>query len=72
MVRSKKGTLLDIGFGTGVLTKKINDDGYDITGMDFSQRMIEIAKEKMPKAELIKHDFTDLCLCGYCCGALFY
>lgn len=30
-------------------------DGYDI---DFSQRMIEIAKEKMPLASLIKYDFS--------------
>lgn len=58
IVRGKTGTVLDIGFGTGVLTKKLYDDGYDITGIDFSQRMIEIAQEKMPTAKLIQYDFT--------------
>lgn len=59
IVRAKRGTLLDIGFGTGVLTKKLFDDGYTITGIDFSERMIEIAKEKMPNSELIQYDFTN-------------
>jgi len=58
IVRGKTGTILDIGFGTGVLTKKLYDDGYNITGIDFSQRMIEIAQEKMPTAKLIQYDFT--------------
>lgn len=50
--------ILDIGFGTGVLTQKLYQDGYEIFGMDFSEKMIEIAKGKMPKATLIKHDFS--------------
>lgn len=58
IVKSKVGSLLDIGFGTGVLTKRLYDDGYVITGVDFSQRMIEIAKDKMPNANLLCHDFT--------------
>ncbi|HPF53165.1 MAG TPA: class I SAM-dependent methyltransferase [Eubacteriales bacterium] len=50
--------ILDIGFGTGVLTLKLCNMGCNITGVDFSQRMVEIARERMPKAELILHDFT--------------
>lgn len=50
--------ILDIGFGTGVLAKKLYDDGYTIYGMDFSEKMIEIAREKMPQAHLIQHDFS--------------
>ncbi|QQY79663.1 putative AdoMet-dependent methyltransferase [Keratinibaculum paraultunense] len=55
--RKEKAKILDIGFGTGVLTKKLYDDGYKIYGIDFSQRMIEIAKEKMPLAKLFQYDF---------------
>lgn len=54
-----KAKILDIGFGTGVLTKKLYDDGYKIWGIDFSQKMIDIASKKMPKAKLLQHDFTN-------------
>jgi len=55
--KKDKAKVLDIGFGTGVLTKKLYDDGYEIYGIDFSQRMIDIAREKMPSAKLIQYDF---------------
>lgn len=50
--------ILDIGFGTGILTKKLYDDGYEIWGIDFSEKMIKISKEKMPEVKLIQYDFT--------------
>lgn len=50
--------VLDIGFGTGVLSCRLYENGYDITGIDFSERMIRIAQEKMPAARLIQHDFS--------------
>jgi|SRR5690554_5498863 len=56
--RKEKAKVLDVGFGTGVLTKKLYDGGYEIYGIDFSQRMIEIAREKMPLAKLIQYDFS--------------
>lgn len=56
--RKEKARILDIGFGTGVLTKKLYDDGYEIYGVDFSERMIEIAKEKMPSSKLFQHNFS--------------
>ena len=56
--KKEKAKILDIGFGTGVLTKKLYDDGYEIYGIDFSEKMIEIAKEKMPLAKLVQYDFS--------------
>ena len=50
--------VLDIGFGTGVLTRKLYADGYEISGMDFSEQMLSIARAKMPEADLIRHDFS--------------
>lgn len=50
--------LLDIGFGTATLTAKLYEAGCDITGIDFSQKMIDIAQPKMPAARLIRSDFT--------------
>ena len=51
--------ILDIGFGTGILAKKLYDDGYNIYGIDFSNEMLKKAKQKMPNAELLHFDFTD-------------
>lgn len=53
-----KGKLLDIGFGTGVLMKKLYDDGYQVTGIDFSERMLAHARAKMPEANLVLADFA--------------
>lgn len=51
-------SVLDIGFGTGMLTQRLYADGYRISGLDFSQRMIELAQAKMPDAKLLRHDFA--------------
>lgn len=58
VIKNKFGDILDIGFGTAVLTKKLYDRGFKIFGIDFSEKMIKCAEEKMPNAELIKADFT--------------
>lgn len=50
--------ILDVGFGTGQLTHRLYQDGYTIFGLDFSERMIAIARRKMPRAKLLQHDFT--------------
>ena len=50
--------VLDIGFGTGTLTRKLYENGCVIYGQDFSSRMIEMALEKMPDAHLYQGDFT--------------
>ena len=51
-------TVLDIGFGTGTLTTKLYDWGCMIYGQDFSQRMIDLAKAKMPQAHLYQGNFS--------------
>lgn len=51
-------SILDIGCGTAVLTSRLYDCGCDVTAIDFSERMLEIALSKMPQAELIRYDFS--------------
>jgi ubiquinone/menaquinone biosynthesis C-methylase UbiE len=41
-------TVLDAGRGTGYLSKKLHDRGARVTVMDFSERMIEIARAHNP------------------------
>ena len=58
--------VLDIGFGTATLAKRLYDCGNEIFGQDFSRRMIEIAAEKMSGAHLYEGDFSK----GLCSGLL--
>ncbi|MGH4119517.1 class I SAM-dependent methyltransferase [Clostridium sp.] len=58
-VRIKEdANVLDIGIGTGILSTQLYNNGYNITGIDFSSNMIDIAKQKMPQATLINQDFS--------------
>lgn len=58
-VMSKPGAaVLDLGFGTGNLTRRLWEGGCQVYGMDFSPRMIELAREKMPGAHLCQGDFA--------------
>lgn len=51
-------TVLDIGFGTGTLTALLYEQGCHIYGQDFSPRMLELARQKMPGAQLYQGDFS--------------
>lgn len=55
-LKSKK--VLDIGFGTGTLTSRLYEKGIEIYGQDFSKEMFDIAKGKMPNANLYSKDFS--------------
>lgn len=50
--------VLDIGFGTGTLAGQLYQQGCDVVGQDFSSRMIQLAQEKMPRAQLYQGDFS--------------
>ena len=50
--------ILDIGFGTGVLTARLYEQGCRIFGQDFSSAMIELAQQKMPEAILVQGNFA--------------
>lgn len=53
-------TLLDLGIGTGEQTKKYAQQGIAVTGVDFSPKMIELAKRNLPDAKFIESDFESL------------
>ncbi|MEE1313701.1 MAG: class I SAM-dependent methyltransferase [Lachnospiraceae bacterium] len=45
------GLLLDLGCGTGNITQRLAESGYDMIGIDNSSEMLEIAQEKSLKAK---------------------
>lgn len=58
VLESSPKNILDIGFGTGTLTTKLYEQGCNIYGQDFSDKMVELAKNKMSNSELFKGDFS--------------
>ena len=59
VLQKERPAVLDLGFGTGVLTAKLWEAGCRVWGQDFSPRMIELAREKMPGAVLVQGDFSE-------------
>ena len=50
-VTARRGArVLDLGFGTAVLASRLYDAGCEVSGQDFSTRMVGIAREDAPGA----------------------
>ena len=52
------GLVLDLGCGTGVMTELLAEAGYDMTGIDFSEEMLEAAVERREQSG---HETLYLC-----------
>ena len=56
--------LLDLGCGPGIYAEKFDDDGFTVTGIDFSKRSIEYAKKSAAltgrKIEYIYQNYLDI------------
>ncbi|MDR6225222.1 class I SAM-dependent methyltransferase [Desmospora profundinema] len=51
--------ILDLCCGTGGLAKKLTEDGWDVTGVDGSASMLEIARREAPRARFQQADAQD-------------
>lgn len=56
----KNGKILDVGCGPGQFSKYMTDKGFVVTGVDFLNQMIEIAKTKAPAVEFRFMDMRKL------------
>ena len=57
----KKGRVLDLGCGTGYPAAKFfSEKGYEVMGVDISERMLKIAKGVVPDGKFIKKDMTKI------------
>lgn len=52
--------VLDLGCGTGILTKRIADFGADVLGVDASESMIDTARRNYPELSFLHADATRL------------
>lgn len=53
--------VIDIGCGTGALCKVLQEYGFDVTGLDPAEAMIEIATKKNSKAESGESSVSFIC-----------
>lgn len=44
-----KGTILDLGCGTGEFILRFLEDGFSVVGVDLSEKMLEVAEKKLEK-----------------------
>ncbi len=58
----KKGAkVLDLGCGAGVpISKFLINKGFQVTGIDFADGMLKLAKKNVPKAKFFKMDMTKM------------
>ncbi len=58
----KPVNILEVGCGTGNYTKLLLEQGYDITGIDISEKMLKIAKKKCRKGKFHAMDLRQMAL----------
>ena len=67
-MKTKPELVLDLGCGTGSMTLALADRGYDMTGIDYSAEMLDIARGRAEKAGKdilwLQQDMTEFELYG--------
>ncbi len=57
---SANAKLLDAGCGAGIPISQMLSEHFDVTGVDFSEAQIELAKKNVPNAKFLCEDMTKL------------
>jgi SAM-dependent methyltransferase len=47
----RRGRVVDLGCGSGILSQAVAAAGYDVLGIDLSPAMIELARRRVPQGE---------------------
>jgi SAM-dependent methyltransferase len=55
--------VLDAGCGTGRVAIRLAELGYDVTGVDLDESMLEVARERAPQLRWLVGDLATLDLC---------
>lgn len=53
----KEGNVLDVGCGVGLSVQVLAENGFNVTGIDISPKMIEFAQHRNPYQKLSVNDF---------------
>jgi 2-polyprenyl-3-methyl-5-hydroxy-6-metoxy-1,4-benzoquinol methylase len=53
------GRVVDLGCGSGIMAQDLCAAGYDVLGIDISNALIAIARERVPQGEFRTGSFPD-------------
>ena len=68
---NKGDLVLDVGCAGGIKSKYLTIKGLNVVGIDFSEKMIEIARHEVPNGEFLVKDMSDADTLGYMFDAIF-
>lgn len=54
--------IMELACGTGILSERFSQAGYEVTGVDLSPEMLELAKERLPEGDFQQGDMRKLTL----------
>jgi SAM-dependent methyltransferase len=54
------GSVLDVGCGTGALARRLAAAGYQVTGADPSEGMLDVMRERSPELRAVRASGTEL------------
>ena len=55
--------VLELGCGTGSILKRLQD-AYEVSGLDISEKMLSVARKKVPRSKLFRQDMVDFQIDG--------
>jgi SAM-dependent methyltransferase len=55
-----RGTVVDLGTGSGILARIVSDAGFDVVGVDISPAMVDLAREYAPRATISEGSLLDV------------
>jgi SAM-dependent methyltransferase len=57
--RVRDGLVVDLGAGTGITSRALNDAGYEVLGVELSPDMVELARRRAPAARFVRSSLLD-------------
>ena len=71
-----RGTVVDLGCGSGLLASELAAAGYEVLGIDISEALLDIAKERVPTARfrqesILKAELPPSCVAVAAIGECF-
>jgi SAM-dependent methyltransferase len=56
----RKGLVVDLGCGSGILARALTEAGYDVLGVDLSPAMLRLAARNAPRATFTRGSLLDM------------